>query len=136
MKDIRQDLQERFQSIEKEIAKLTDEIELRIKAKKGIAVVLSMEEELWSNTNKHQADIFTDNSGIEIKSTPLAAIIRRKMANGKKYHLDEIVKFAKERNFPFGNKSAGRVIHFALTGLKANKVVEQLGEGYWRMSPK
>jgi hypothetical protein len=99
-----------------------------------LRALLAAENERWNGVS--QTVLFADGGVVQPSEagTTLSIILREEMAGSKKRHLDELSQAAVKRGYPFGDKAPGRVVHFALLGMKSGNLVEQLGEGYWRLS--
>lgn len=65
--------------------------------------------------------------------TPIAHLIHEILADGYVHNISEIKRVAESRGIDFGNRSAGRVLHGALTGMRQHGIVEAVPPGGWRL---
>jgi hypothetical protein len=64
--------------------------------------------------------------------TPIAHLIHEVLADGHLHNISEIKALAEKRGIDFGNKSAGRVLHGALVGMRQHGIVEMVSPARWR----
>jgi hypothetical protein len=120
MVDIRPALRERLKTIASERARL-DQMEAGIKA------LLQLENEGEASTN--------GNSGehAETGTTPLAHFILDTLKHTTRaMTVNDLKTAAHKAGIDFGEKSPGRVLHWALVGKSRSGVVEKVG-GRWRL---
>ena len=63
-------------------------------------------------------------------STPLSTLLRNALSDGKPHTNPELARLASARGL-VGEKSPGRVVHFALVGLQKHNYVKRNDEGAW-----
>lgn len=64
-------------------------------------------------------------------STPLSGFLRSVLADGKPRTAQELGALASAKGLVEGDKSPGRVAHFALVGLSQHDYVKRNNEGTW-----
>lgn len=138
MRDIRADLQERLTHVEKELRTIEAKFNNLQSLRETLRVMVAAEAEKWDGLGA-QKGLFTNGNGAtheaESHATPLSAILQEVMSDRKKVHLKDIAEAVVKHGYPFGEKKPGRVLHFALLGMKSGGLVERLGEGYWKLNP-
>jgi hypothetical protein len=132
MRDIRNDLLERLAHAQKQLTEAERNVVKYKTVCENLRNLLAAEDQGWAGVDQQPLSLNGNSPSTETDS-PLANILRSHLADGKKHHLDELVKAAKQRNYPFGDKAPGRVIHFALIGMKSGGSVDQIGDGYWKI---
>jgi hypothetical protein len=132
MRDIREELKQRLSQIEYQRATLRsrmvwlDEMETHIKA--------ALEYEKM-HSDPGQANLFSEEPlGVERSAT--GRFIREALSDLRPKTLDELKLAAEQRGMMFGEKNPGRVLHFALVGMKQSGIVERSAEGRWRLLTK
>lgn len=61
----------------------------------------------------------------------LSNILRSALSDGNPHSIHELAGLASARGLVKGEKSAGRVVHFALVGLQKHGYVRRTDEGSW-----
>ena len=64
-------------------------------------------------------------------STPLSSFLRSILGDGKPHTVKELGTLASGKGLIKGEKSRGRVVHFALIGLSQHDYVKRNEEGAW-----
>ena len=132
MRDIRDDLKERLNSIERERQVFQRGLGILDDREKVVRSLLKVEERVWS---KQQVSL----PGLEANgeqqrrqaATPLGEFLMESLADGQHRTLKMLEMMALDKGWDFGDKSAGRVIHFALVGMQVNQMVKR-ANGMWR----
>jgi hypothetical protein len=122
MRDIGPVLRERLATIARERARLNE-------MEAGIKALLKLEggEDFKSSTNGDG-----DHAG-EPSNTPLAKFLLDTLKQAKRsLTVTDLKAAAKNAGLDFGEKSPGRVLHWALVGKMRSGVVEKVG-GKWRL---
>ena len=138
MRDIRSDLQERLDNVEKELHGIEGKYKSLQTMRENLRAMLAAESAQWAQLGA-QKPLFSSANGngshaeSENNNSTLSNILRDALADQKKKHLKELSKAAVDRGYPFGQKKPGRVVHFALLGMRSGQLVDQLGEGWWRL---
>jgi hypothetical protein len=97
--------------------------------------MLAVENSRWNAISPSgQSANGTDHPHEPSNMTALAGILREQLADHKRHHLKDLAEAAVQRGYPFGAKKPGRVVHFALLGMKSGSAVQQLGDGFWRLT--
>jgi hypothetical protein len=68
----------------------------------------------------------------EAQRSPIARFLFCALATGSTLSLAELKLMAQAQGIRFGNKVPGRVLHFALVGMRQNGLVSQVGKGCWK----
>ncbi len=129
MRDIREDLRHRLTKIAVQRGELRsrlawlDEVEAHIKA---------LVEYERAQVEFDQPALFTDDS-LEAEQSAIGKFVREALSDLRPRTLDELKATAQERGMAFGDKNPGRVLHFALVGMKQNGIVDRDTEGRWRL---
>ena len=122
MRDIRSDLQERLDAVEKDRAAMQQRMTELEQAEAGLRVLLQRE-------SQNTALYASDNGGADIGGTELARLILQTLHQAKKpLILEDFKKAAEAVGFDFGDKSPGRVLHWALVGMATGNSVEKVGD--------
>jgi hypothetical protein len=121
MRDIGPVLRERLETIARERARL-DQMEAGIKA------LLKLEnQELVASKNGN------GDQAAETGNTPLADFVLTTLKQAKRsVTVADLKTAASNAGFDFGQKSPGRVLHWALVGKMRSGIVEKVG-GKWRL---
>jgi hypothetical protein len=134
MKDIRQDLKERLADIEQERARLQARLAELTHIESGLKSLLEDEDKRWKPTPE-MLPLFprpqVDGNGKY--TSPLSRSIVDSLKFGPR-SLKELKETARLDGIDFGDKNAGRSIHFALVGMAQNNLVERLENGKWRLA--
>jgi hypothetical protein len=64
-------------------------------------------------------------------ATPLSSLLRSVLSDGKPHTNPELAKIVSAKGLIEGDKSPGRVVHFALVGLQKHDYVKRDDEGAW-----
>ena len=140
MRDIRDDLRERLETIAAEKRRLQDQVTSLDRQEASVKVLLADEDNRWSGV---QPKLFLPTRGgngriqhaaaPELTGTPLSQMIREILSDGVGRTARGIGEIVKQRGFPFGEKHPSRVVHFALLGMDQNKLV-QSRKGVWTLA--
>ena len=138
MRDIRSDLKERLKYVDTELQAVESKAQSLHALRQTLQTMLAAETDQWNGVAGNQTPLAKGNGNAihakaEPRGTTLSAILRDELADHKQLHLKELAKAAVDRGYPFGDKSPGRVVHFALVGMQTGKLVEQVGKGVWRL---
>ena len=127
MRDIRDDLRERINSLDEERVDLLADIEHlqerieAICARRG-AIQLLLDDE--------NARMRTKNGEVE-KTGALKKFLLNLLEDREHWTVDEIKEGIEKQGFEFKSPSIGRSIHFTLVNLKRSGLVESLSDGSW-----
>jgi hypothetical protein len=128
-------LRERLAEIAARKRSLTEKLEALTANEKAVQELLRSEEDRWATS---QPSLFGNGGrpsrGRRREPTRLADFLRETMADGAVWKLEQIKEAAKSQHIDFGKKDPGRVLHFALVGLKNAKQAEMVGKGQWRLA--
>jgi hypothetical protein len=129
VKDIREDLRERLDSIVAERSALEAQLQSLQTLENVYKLALQREEETAIARN--------EGSPIDLPSgdeTDLNGLLIQTMAKkNRPLALDEIKVEIAKLPYDFGDKKPGRAIHFRLIGLSQRGEVERLPDGRWRI---
>jgi hypothetical protein len=138
VRDIRSDIKERLKYVEKELQGIESKVKSLHSLRETLQSMLAAETEQWNGIASEKSPPSKVNgNGIhaepEPRGTTLSTLLRYELTDHKQLHLKDLAKAAVDRGYPFGGKSPGRVVHFALVGMQTAKLVEQVGKGVWRL---
>jgi hypothetical protein len=125
MRDIRQDLQDRINecTIEQEgLQRQIDEIETR---KRILRSLLEVEYRRWPDA-AHPSNSVTNPANLH-------DLIQEIMSDGDTWNGSTVAALVRRRGYNFGHGKPGRIVHFTLLGMLKNKLVENIGDGQWRI---
>jgi hypothetical protein len=130
MNDIRQDLRERIDVYDSEIAELNDAIKTLESEAKHARELLAIEERRWARVT---GPLFE-------KSEPepqgqLSGVVLDVLSKQDSMELSHIKEAVVGRGYPFGEKDPGRSLHFALVGLSKQGLVQKV-DGRWFSVPQ
>lgn len=131
MRDIRSDLRERLDRLQIEGRKLEKRREDLARRGEILSALLRDEEERFA---KRQASLSGSSDRRPEPTTPIGRFIRETMVNGQPWPLARLKEAAKTDGIDFEGKDPGRVLHFALVGMKHNGYVEIVESGVWRLA--
>jgi hypothetical protein len=84
---------------------------------------------------KDQAPLFPEDQPItDNERTVLSQFIHEALMDGRQRSLEDLKRLAAERAVQFGEKTPGRVLHFALLGMAQSGAVEMVDKGVWRIN--
>jgi hypothetical protein len=129
MRDIRQDLRERRDSVRAKREAMESEIVSLKSQEQAYDRLIGEEDALWA---KVSPTLFIDENVAagSILSQVLLDTLKSKSGGAS---LEELKASAVQRGIPFGDKQPGRVIHFAMLGMAQHKLVERKGDGNWML---
>jgi len=132
MRDIRKDLRERIEDIRSH----QEVLQLRIKRLEEQAAMLEnllkQEEADWQVRQPALFDLGKGSSA-RVRSE-LSRFLLAALNDGKPHGIVELVDLAQSKGIPIKGKSPRKAIHFALVGMKQNKIVEMLESGVWKIA--
>jgi hypothetical protein len=129
MRDIRSDLQERLNVIAADREELQRRMTELAHIEDGIKALLQRESvQFVASVNDSGNGIHAATGGTELARLVLQTL---RQAN-KPLHLDEIKDAAEAAEFDFGEKSPGRVLHWAMVGMAQGGSVEKVN-GKWQI---
>jgi hypothetical protein len=132
MRDIRSDLRERLDDIERQRTALISKLDDLDAQRATVGALLHAEQERFGNVETP-----TDSGTIVVLSGDLPPahtlgnLMRGVLGDGSKRSTQELAKLAVSKGHPFGDKSPGRSVHFALVGLERAGQVERDEAGCW-----
>jgi hypothetical protein len=130
MRDIRQDLRERRDSVRAKKVTLLATVDRLTAQEQTLDKLIEEEDAMWERVNP---PLF---QGTEDKpqGTPLSQVLLDTLrAKGGVAWLGELKESAVERGVPFGEKHPGRVIHFAMLGMAQHNLVAREENGRWKL---
>ena len=136
MRDIRDDLKERLETIEKEKANASIKLErtlLELDARERVLEDLLRQENV--RAHEGQPELFIASLLTEAEhETPLTRFILQAMADGQVWSLEKLKARAEEAGIMTDTDSPGRSLHGALLALKARGLSEIMEKGVWRLN--
>ncbi|MBZ5580333.1 MAG: hypothetical protein LAP40_27575 [Acidobacteriia bacterium] len=132
MRDIREDLRQRLQSIALQRGELQARMEWLDKAEAHVRGL--MEYEKYQVQTQQEPLFSQDQLPAEGERTAIAQFLREALADGRSRTLEELKKSAAVRDVNFEGKNPGRVLHFALLGMAQSGVVAMVNKGVWQIN--
>lgn len=137
MQDIRKELGERLNQVREQRESLQKSIEQLNLRERQLQAVLDSEMELWNRLaptpSLFQSSPATPHQVNDGNGT-LPGLLVEFMRNGSTWALDDFKEELSKRGYPFGEKSPGRMINFALVGLVNRGLALKTPEGRWRIA--
>lgn len=131
MRDIREDLRQRLQSIAIQRGQLQARLAWLDQAEANIKGLLEFEK---MQVDADQQVLFEQEPPVgEEERSAIARFLRDVLMDGRPRTLDELKQAAFTRGLAFGDKNPGRVLHFALLGMAQSGIVEMVGKGIWQL---
>jgi hypothetical protein len=134
MRDIRSDLRERLDDLERQRVALVSKLEDLDAQRATVGALLHAEQERFGNV-----ETTTDDGTIVVLSDlrpthTLGSLMRGLLGDGSQRSTQELAELAVSKGHPFGAKKPGRSVHFALVGLERAGQVERGEGGRWRLA--
>lgn len=134
MRDIRDDLRERLDTITAEKRRLEEQLASLTRQEASVKTLLADEDDRWS---RMQPKLFSGNGQSqrrqeELTGTPLSKMIREILSDDVARSAREIGDLVKQQGYPFGEKHPSRAVHFALIAMEQSKLVEGQ-KGVWKL---
>ncbi len=134
MRDIRNDLKERLESLDAELVELRSQLEKAQEAREHLVALWTVETSKWAKFESLTSD---GENLLQVQKgkakSPLARLILEKLSDRKSHTLIELCKEAATREIPFGNKSPKRTLHMAILGLAKGGGIERVSRNNWRL---
>src|ERR1700722_288191 len=127
MRDIRQDLRERRDSVRAKKASLMAGVDRLTAQEQTLDRLIEEEDAMWE---KISPPLFERPEQGSVLSQVLLETLK---ANSGAASLAELKESAVQRGVPFGGKQPGRVIHFAMLGMAQHNLVMREQDGKWRL---
>lgn len=121
MSDIRSNIHAMLQSVAAELAQVEARHTTLVERKRTL--------EAWLSEEGTAEQIPTN--GHDDGSTPLSAFLRRKLSDGRGYSVTDLGAAAFKEGLIEGDKSPGRVVHFALLALEQHGIVRRKADKTW-----
>lgn len=130
MRDIRNDLKERLESLARQREQLQAQLSEVDQTESGVKSLLRQEEQRYGALVLTSPDEDHAN-GNGFGRTPLSQLILEtfKQKTDRPLMLSDFKKQAERVGFDFGEKSPGRTLHWALVGLAENGHITVAGRG-------
>jgi hypothetical protein len=132
MRDIRKDLKERLEAIEKHKALLLIQLKKLDGVIAGIEQLLEQEEAEWKSRQPSLLDLGKNVSPVRTYSE-LSRFLLSTLGDGALHRTEELAALAQSRNIPIKGKSYKRAVHFSLVGMKNNRLVDWVESRVWRI---
>ena len=120
MRDIRTDLRERLNDLDRQLKAIEAQ-------RVTVVALLRAEEERFGNLENHPRVVAFDIKPVH----NLSDLLRTYLADGGQLSTQRLAELAVSSRHPFGDKSPGRSVHFALVGLQRGGHVERCENGSW-----
>lgn len=135
MRDLRDELRQRLQGIALEKATYRERLVYLDKIEEQVKGFLEYETMRVRAEGRDQTVLFPEIDPIpEGERSALSQFLRDALMDGNPRSLDDLKRSAQDRNFDFGEKNPGRVLHFALLGMAQSGVVTMVEKGVWRIA--
>jgi hypothetical protein len=143
VRDIRPDLQERIDEIDREMARLEASVVLLRSARQRYRDMLNEENARWQTVSGNGGST-PNGSSINAQGdprpqedpkgrTPLARLVLEVLSDGEVHTERDVMEQAVARKYPFGEKNPLNVVHFAMIGMGQNKTIHNAGKAAWRL---
>lgn len=132
MRDIRKDLRERIDGIRSQQEHLAFRIKELDKQANMLEILLDQEEKDWE---ARQPTLFGAGELIRKVRThsQLGKFLLESLRDGNTHTTEELVGLVQKQGIPVKGKSPRRAVHFALVGMKQNKLVEMPQSRVWKL---
>jgi hypothetical protein len=130
MRDIRTDLRERLEDLERQRAELTSKLEDLDAQRVTVGALLDAEQKRFGDA----VISHDDGTATVFQMKPvhnLARLMRQFLADGSRLSTQRLAELAVSSGYPFGDKAPGRAVHFGLVGLQRGGHVTRSGDGTW-----
>ena len=135
MRDIRPDIKERLDAVEKMRERLLLRLVELDAQETTLREFLTAENARW---HSREPTLFGPPRHIEGKvpkeaASPVTHFLTQTMGDGAAWSLERLKDHASNQGVLFGDESPGRSLHGGLLGLKKRGIVEMLDKGVWRL---
>jgi hypothetical protein len=136
MRDIRDDLKERLQDIERQRSEIQKRLIDLKEMEERLSALLEAENLRYEAERQTDLPLFEPEPMAENSNGKWDSVIARFVIESLDEHkgcdLQMLKRLAAKRGIPFGHKSPGRVLHFLLVGMQDNGVVTK-EDDVWRL---
>jgi len=129
-RDITQDLKLRLSELETERVELARRLNEIDQLASSYRLLLEHESRIWT-----QLPLALDKV-LEPPQTKLSQSLLNLLSNGESWPLHKLVNGVLQTGYNFDSKSPGRVVHYALVGMRQHNLVEKVSDGVWRIGNK
>jgi hypothetical protein len=129
MRDIREDLRQRLMKISAQRAEIQARLEWLNEMEAHVKAALEYER---VQAESDQVGLFLEEPSDSERSVT-SQFIHEVLSDLKGRTLDELKAAALRKGLTFGEKNPGRVLHFALVGMKQGGIVDRDSDGRWRL---
>jgi hypothetical protein len=138
MRDIRSDLQERIEDIARQRTEIQKRLFALDESEKNIRALLEAEEMRCTAEREASLPLFNVEAEEESNNGKYSSPVARFVISFLQHEngdasLEMLKRAAAKEGIPFGGKNPGRVLHFLLTGMHQNGLVERSESGRWRL---
>ncbi len=131
MRDIRSDLMDRLKALSAERTRLQVDLDELKHREILLRALLEDEEDYWSKSQPSLFEVAAEGNG-EPERTEVSRFLLEALSDAGEHSLSDLKELAENAGVDFGEKSPGRVLHFALLGMAQNELVEMVSKGVWR----
>lgn len=132
MRDIRKDLRERIEAMERRRGLLLIQVKQLNERALVLEQLLEQEQVEWDARQPSLLDLGKDISPVRTHSE-LSRFLLNTLSDGEVHRTDELAALAQNRNIPIKGKSYKRAVHFSLVGMKNNRLVDWVQSRVWRI---
>jgi hypothetical protein len=136
MNDIRPDLRERIEDIDKLRTKLQRRLVELQEQEERLSALLKLEEERWEAEQAILSGFVSepdDGQGHGKYDSPLAQFVLATLREQGECSLSDLKFLARKNGISFGRKNPGRALHFLLVGMAQNGIVQRTSLRNWRL---
>ena len=131
MRDISGDLGERLGEVEAERGRLQRQLEALVEREKILRSMLESEASRWGQ--QRLSPLIPMANGHSGVGGPYGKFVIEALSPGAPQGLTYLKKLATDMGVDFGDKSPGRVLHYALVGLKERGLVRRTDTDEWEL---
>jgi uncharacterized coiled-coil protein SlyX len=132
MRDIRKDLEERIETLEKRKALSLIQIKKLEERVANLRQLLELEQAEWEAKQPSFLSLGKDVLPVRTHSE-LSRFLLNTLSDGNLHRTEELAVLAQSRNIPIKGKSYKRAVHFSLVGMKNNRLVDWVQSRVWKI---
>jgi hypothetical protein len=130
-RDITRDLQLRLDELENQKQDLEKRLDEVNRLFSSYRLLLEHESHRWTQLTLPDLD-----KALQPAQTKLSQTLLDLLSDRQDWPLHKLVDGILQTGYNFGDKSPGRVVHYALVGMRQHNLVERVSDGVWRIGSK
>ena len=130
-RDITRDLQLRLDELDNQRQDLEKRLDEVNRLSSSYRLLLEHESHRWT-----QLPLPDLEKALQPAQTRLSQTLLNLLSNRQDWPLHKLVDGILQTGYDFKNKSPGRVVHYALVGMRQHNLVEKVSDGVWRIGNK